>query len=244
MENNSKLNPLIIFGIILGASIIVSMFIGAGFFYKIRSFDDSLSVTGSAKRAVQSDKVKWTSSINRVAKVNNLKAGYDQMARDLVEVKAFFKAQGIPEESIVVTPVFMNEIYNQYNNGENKEYTLIQNFEIQSDDVTKITAVAKSTAPLIDKGVIFSTNSLEYYYSKLPEVRVELLSEALTDAKNRAEKLASSTGGHVGKLKSASSGVVQVLSANSTEVSDYGSYDTSKIDKEIMVTVKASFTTR
>jgi hypothetical protein len=54
--------------------------------------------------------------------------------------------------------------------------------------------------------------------------------------------LAESSGKKVGQLKSASSGVVQVLSANSLDVSDYGSYDTSKVDKNIMLTVKASFT--
>jgi hypothetical protein len=36
-------------------------------------------------------------------------------------------------------------------------------------------------------------------------------------------------------------GLVQVMAPNSVEVSDYGMYDTSSIDKEIMVTVKASF---
>jgi hypothetical protein len=49
-------------------------------------------------------------------------------------------------------------------------------------------------------------------------------------------------GKKVGQLKSASSGVVQVMSANSLDISDYGSYDTSKIEKNIMLTVKATFT--
>ncbi len=39
-------------------------------------------------------------------------------------------------------------------------------------------------------------------------------------------------------------GVVQVLPPSSTEVSDYGAYDTSSIEKEVMVTVKASFRLR
>ncbi len=36
-------------------------------------------------------------------------------------------------------------------------------------------------------------------------------------------------------------GVVQVLSEGSIDVSDYGTYDTSKIDKEVMITVKTTF---
>jgi hypothetical protein len=77
-----------------------------------------------------------------------------------------------------------------------------------------------------------------------PEARVSLLPDALADAKARATKIAESSGARIGKLRSASQGVVQVIQANSTDVSDYGYYDTSTKEKEIMVTVKASFTVK
>jgi len=72
-------------------------------------------------------------------------------------------------------------------------------------------------------------------------LRVSLLSDAIKDAQARAAKMAEATGRKVGDLKSAASGVVQVLSSNSLEVSDYGTYDTSKINKNVMVTVRAAF---
>ena len=244
METDTRTRALTIFGIILGASMITSALIGAGILYKIKSYDNDLSVTGSAKREVTSDRVKWTSSITRTVKISALKGGYAQLSRDLEEVQAFFKEKGIPAEAIITSPVFMNENWQQYATAETKEYNLTQTFEIQSDDVVKITDVSKNIQTVINKGIIFQSNSPEYYYSKLPEMRVELLSDALVDAKNRGAKLAESTGGKVGTLKSASSGVVQVLTPNSTEVSDYGSYDTSKIQKEIMVTVKATFSVK
>jgi hypothetical protein len=36
-------------------------------------------------------------------------------------------------------------------------------------------------------------------------------------------------------------GVVQVMQVDSVDVSDYGSYDTSTINKDVMVTVKTVF---
>ncbi|MDD4995997.1 MAG: SIMPL domain-containing protein, partial [Patescibacteria group bacterium] len=78
-------------------------------------------------------------------------------------------------------------------------------------------------------------------YTKLPELRISLLAEAIKDAKARAEKIAESSGKRIDVIKSASIGVVQVLPVNSVEISDYGAYDTSSIEKEVMVTVKASF---
>ena len=240
MENNQKFsffNP----GIFIGLGLIVSTIIGAYVFYQVRSFDNTLTVTGSATKPVTSDHVKWVGAINRVVKVSTLKQGYADMASDLVGVKAFLKANNIPDESIVISPIFMDQNYDQPNGAE-RTYTLRQTIDVNSSDVNHIADVAKNTQSLIDKGVVFSTQSLEYTYTKLPEERVALLGDAIKDAKARASKLAESSGKKVGQLKSSSSGVVQVMSENSMETSDYGTYDTSKINKTIMLTVKASFT--
>jgi hypothetical protein len=238
MENSNKNYQ--VFGLILGLSIIISAGMGSFTFYKLRSMD-YISTTGSAKKAVVSDKVKWSSYITRSIRQSTMKDGYIKLDADLKEVKNFLASNGIPLESIDISPVFMQEVYEQ-NPSTDKKYNLIQNIEVQSTDVQKISDLSKNTNSLItDKGVLFSTNSLEYYYSKLPEARVELLADAVADAKARAEQLAKAGGKTIGVMKSASSGVVQVMAPNSVEVSDYGMYDTSKINKEIMVTVKTSF---
>lgn len=237
MENNKN---YLVFGAILGLSLIISAGIGAATFYQLRS-TDYISSTGSAKKPVLADKVKWTANFSRQTTLSTLKAGYSKMDTDLKEVKAFLLANGIAETAITISPVYMNEVYEQYPSAD-KKYTLMQNIEINETDVNKIDNLSKNTTPLIvDKGVLFATNSVEYYYSKLPEARVELLANAVADAKARAEQLAIAGGKNIGVLQSASSGVVQVMSENSVEVSDYGMYDTSKINKEIMVTVKATF---
>lgn len=236
MENNKN---YLVFGLILGLSLIISAGLGSFTFFKLRSMD-YISTTGSAKKAVTADKVKWTSSITQKAKASSIKDGYAKLDTDLKATKDFLTTNGIPAESVTVSPVFMNEIWDN-NNQIDKNYNLVQNIEVQSSDIQKIDALAKNTNALINKGILFSTNSLEFFYSKLPEARIELLASAVQDAKARAKQLASAGGKTIGVLKSASSGVVQVMSANSVEVSDYGMYDTSKIEKEIMVTVKASF---
>ncbi|MDQ5954661.1 MAG: uncharacterized protein QG583_589, partial [Patescibacteria group bacterium] len=237
MENNKN---LLHFGLILGLALIISAGIGSYTFYNLRS-QDYISTTGSAKKAVTSDKVKWITSITRATTISKIKEGYTNIDADLKEVKNFLIASGIPETEITVAPVWMNEVYEQYQSAD-KKYNLTQNIEINSADVAKIDNLSKNTNSLIiNKGILFSTNSLEYYYSKLPEVRVELLADAVLDAKARAQKLAEAGGKSIGTLKSASSGVVQVMSPNSIDVSDYGMYNTSTIEKEIMITVKGSF---
>jgi len=240
MENN-KFLMFLNSRLFVGIGIVAAAFIGAYAFYQVRSFDNTLTVTGSTTKAVTSDHVKWIGVINRVVKASTLKTGYADMAKDLVFVKEFLKEKNIPENQIVISPIFMDQNYDQPQGAE-RSYTLRQNIEINSSDVNVIAEIAKNIQPLIEKGVIFSTQSLEFTYLKLPEERVAMLGDAIKDAKDRAASLAQSSGKMVGQLKSASSGVVQVTSANSTDVSDYGFYDTSKIEKNIMMTVKASFT--
>jgi hypothetical protein len=239
MENKNIFKP----AIIVGASLILSFSIFSLAFYNSRISTDAISVTGSASKEVVSDSAKFSGNFSRIVKISNLKSGYDQMSNDLKLVKSFLKEQGIDDKNIIISTVAMMENYNYNNNNSQteKEYTLSQNVEISSSDIAQITKLAQATQNLINKNVIFSANQVEYYYTKLPELRVSLLSDAIKDAQARASKMVESTGKKIGNLKSAASGVVQVLSANNLEVSDYGAYDTSKINKNVMVTVRASF---
>jgi hypothetical protein len=241
-DGNSKVRIGIFFPIIIGLSLILSAAVVGFVIYQTKAMDNTLQVTGSAKKVVSADVVKWNGEFMRNVKVDTLKSGYAQMATDLEKVKSFLKDEGINETDVNISPVNMYEQYNYKSDGSSeKNYNLSQTIQIQSGEVDKITNLAKNVQKLIEAGVIFSSRSLEYYYTKLPEVRVELLSEAVKDARNRAEKIAQSNNDQVGTLKSASVGVVQVLPVNSTEISDYGAYDTSSIEKEIMITVRTVF---
>ena len=233
-----KTKNLLIFGLILGISLIVAATIIARTFLDVKKLDNVITVSGSAKQKVTSDSARWTANFSRSVLKDNLKDGYVMMKNDEKTVNDFFTAQGF--KNIEISPVFMNEVYKSDQNAP-KEYNLVQNIEIKSDDVLKMKELAKQSDKLAEKGIIFSANPVEYYYSKLPELRVSLLPEAIKDAKNRASSIAQSSDKQVDSIKSVTMGVVQVMSVGSVDISDYGSYDTSNIDKEVMITVKTVF---
>lgn len=238
MESSQK--GLLTLGLTLAIGMVASAAIASLTFAKVKMLDNTLSVTGSARQHVTSDMVKWSSSFSRVAPLDGIEGGYSQMKKDEDAVKMFLRLKGVKDEEMTISPVLMSENYRQYDTAP-RAFTLRQTVEVRSDEVQKITAIAKDLQTIINQGILFSSDNLEYTYSKLAELRVSMLSDAVKDAQARAMKIAESTGTRVGAVHSASMGVVQVLSAGSTEVLDYGSYDTQSIDKEVMVTVKTAF---
>jgi hypothetical protein len=228
---------------ILGVCFIIGLSIVSLVLLQIKAADNALSVTGSAKQTVQADTVKWTATFSRTVYASQLNQGYEQMKKDEQIVAKFFKDNGISDEEIAISPVSMQkQYYYEKNQNSVDEYTLQQNVLVTSKNIDKIKTLSKDVSSIISQGVLYSAYSPEYYYTNLPEMRVSLLPEAMKDAQKRAESIAQSTGKKVGALKSASMGVVQVMQPNSVEISDYGNYDLSTVEKEVMITVKASFT--
>lgn len=247
MENIKLDSKDIRLAVIAGAfvvcfGIVVATLIGTSAWKTVRGFDNALSVTGSTKERVTSDTTKWTMEITRRTSESGLKDANKHMKDDIASATTWLVGAGILSDDITTTPVYTQESY-EYNKmqGAPREYLLRSTIVVQSDDVEKITTLAKNTDTLVGQGVFVNTVSLEYYYSKLAELRVKLLGAAFKDARARATEIAGADNKRVGMLKSASSGVVQVLPVNSGEVSDYGSFDTMNIEKEIFVTVRASF---
>lgn len=248
MENHSDSTFRIIIPpyipLIIGASLVLAAIVGSVTFYSVRAMDNVVTVTGSAKTAVTSDTVKWKLSIARKVFESGLSAGYPVLQRDIDTARAFLTANGVAENAITVSQVYTEELYRYDQNAGPREFNLRQEITVQSEDVAGIDVLSKRITELAGKNVFVQWNNVEYFVSNLPELRVSLLGDAIKDARARAEQIAKAGGKGVGPLKSASSGVVQVLTPNSIEVTDYGSYDTSSIEKEVMVTARATFFVR
>lgn len=234
--------PMVAGATVLAISLFLAAIVGSYTAYGIRSMDNSLSVTGSAKKSVDADQVKWTLNVSKPVMASTIKEGYTEIDRELKVVKTFLLKNGFADADLSVSTVFMEEVYEQNVPApEYKKYNLRQSVTLSSKDVQRVDVLSKNIKEIVDQGVLLSALSPEYSISGLADLRVKLLSDALKDAQSRAASIASVSGNGVGKLKSASSGVVQVLPLGSNDVSDYGTYDTTTIHKDVMVTVRAAF---
>lgn len=242
---------IVALGIIIGIALIAVSYIISLTLYNIKASENIISVAGSSEQVITSDVVKWRSTISRTAGINGLKQASEQMQKDLQAVVLYMKANGITDEEITIGVMNTNTMYVYSGGGYYSEksdglnqisgYSLAQDIIVQSQKVEQITKTAQGAGALTNQGIVFSSGGLEYYYSKLADLKLQMLAKATEDAKQRAQKIAQSTGAQVGALKSASMGVFQVTPVNSTELSDYGYYDTTSIDKQITAIVRTSF---
>lgn len=225
--------------LVIGGIVIAS--IAAYTAYDIKLSRDSIEVTGSAKEAVVADTGRWVINLDTRTGAIDQQEGFARLEKAAESITTYLAGQGFTEVEVPAISSYANYTYPQYGEPIFTGYSVSRQIIVRSDNLERISDLANNVEPLMGSGYNVSTQSLELTYSKLDEMRVKLLSEAIKDATARAEAIAKETGRSVGMLRNASSGVVQVLSEGGVEISDYGSYDTQSLHKEVMVTVRATF---
>lgn len=219
------------------AFVIGAVAIGHGIRDKNRN--DVIAVTGSAKKRISSDYVVWSLSVT--SRQPSATAAARQLAGWTGRIHAFLANQGVDPSEISVEPISTETGSRR---GRVTSYSLTRRFEVRSPGVDKLTMVADRSSLLLAEGVPLAAGSPQYVYTKLPALRPQLLAEATRDARNRANVIVEATGAHLGKLRRVSVGVFQVTSPNSTEVEDYGVYDTSTLEKDVTAVVNVTFALR
>lgn len=251
MESGAPLRgwTQVIAALVLGLALVVATIIGMNAVRYVKTFNTSLlKVNGEAQMDVTSDEVTWTGSYFVNAQNSALKQAYAQMSTDRSAVQAFLKRNGVKAADITVQPVkiqqnFVNCKINPKACGLYGATTskLVQVVRVSSANVQKITGLAQDTTPLIQQGVVFSTQSLQYFYTKLPQVRAKLLAEATKEAQQRAGRIAKATGTRIGQLVSVNTEPLQLTPLHSNRVSNGGAYDTTTIQKKLTAIVQATF---
>jgi hypothetical protein len=226
---------------VLALGAIVVTIIAAWTAYDIKLSRDSIEVTGSAKEAVVADSARWIINLETRTGVNDQQSGFARIEAATTKITTYLKSQGFEDFETPSVSTYPSYTYPQYGDPILNGFSVSRQVIVRSSDVEKTSQLANNIGPFTGANYTVSTQALELTYSKLDEMRVKLLSEAIKDARARAEAIAKESGRSVSTLRSASGGVVQVLSEGAVDISDYGNYDTQSKNKEVMVTVRASF---
>ena len=235
--------------LIIGIAIVLTALIFSLTIINLSKQRNAIYVTGLGSKDFTSDLIVWNGTFHRKSMV--LKEAYAALDADRESIKTYLVGKGITARELIFSAVDIqkefDEDYDDYGNKKRSTFTgyrLTQQVQIKSGQVDQVEAISRQVSELINSGIEFYSQAPEYYYTKLAELKLEMISEATKDANERAVRIATQAGSAVGNLKSADMGVFQITAQNSSE--DYswgGSFNTSSKDKTASITVKLSYET-
>ncbi len=233
--------------LIFGVAIVLSAFWLGNSYVKRAKTNGSLSVTGHGKVDFTSDLIVWSGSFSQTSK--DMQDAYSKLEKDREKVLNYFKNNGISEKEIVFKAVNTNYVYEDkysadgdYIGQDKIGFKLSQEVTITSNDVDLVEKLSREVTELINQGVNFYSNKPNYYYTKLADLKLELIQKATEDARTRAEKISKNSGSRLGSLISADMGVFQITGQYSNEDYSWGGvYNTTSKNKTASITVRLKY---
>jgi hypothetical protein len=228
------------------ASIICVFILGDAFKYKTKS-SETITVTGLAEKEFTSDLIVWGGSFSRNAFV--LKEAYALLKQDEASIRAYLNSKGIHDSCIVFSSVSMAKNFDRRFDERGNEvsaefsgYMLSGNVRVESRQIDLVEKLSREITELLEQGIELNSNIPEYYYTKLNELKIDLLANAATDAKTRAETIAKNSGTSLKGLVKASMGVFQITGKNANEIYSYGgTFNTTSKIKVASITLKVDY---
>ncbi len=235
----------------ISIALIVSTLIGAVAWSTVKtSRQSNILVTGSAKKRITSDLILWDAVVTAEAsdRVESSRA----LKKQVQKTVQYLKSKGLTDAEIHTSAVVTRELMETQWTGMGESRTqktvsrgweASQTVHARSSDVPKVERVSTEVTDLLEEGVPIVSHAPAYLYTKLGELKIEMLATASRDARTRAEKMIEAAGGsaRLGSLESIDMGVINVNPADSTETSWEGNNDTTSREKDIITIIHAKY---
>jgi hypothetical protein len=205
-----------------------------------RHTNDTIVITGSARKPISSDLVQWSVSVDGSAATPT--AAARTLSRESSQIVAFLRHAGIPADAVLPEVVQSDVQVTRINKRKTRTtYHVSQSFEISTRKIDIVQAAATRVGELLERGIHVSAEPLAFISTDLEQAKLDTLESATAEARRRAEILVKGLGGKLGPMRASSLGVYQITPRNSTDVSDYGINDTSSRLKDVTAVVSATF---
>jgi hypothetical protein len=216
---------------------IAGYFIGNTLF-KANTSVNVAEVKGLSERIVQADQAQWVIgfllSADGDANVAALYASSEQQQQRII---ALLKKVGFSDENITTEAPFysVQEHRNHLGVVSNISHHLRGQVTVNSDNVKLVESSRAKVSDLIADGIILENNPPVYQYTKLNDIKPEMVKDATDNARSAAQEFAKNAGVSVGKIKSARQGSFEIRDLGE----EYG--NRNKIDKTVRVVTTISF---
>lgn len=210
MATSNKTSALLLGAFIfLGLSSLGYLLANAAIEFK--QLDRSVTVKGLSEREYQADIVIWP--IKFTAASNDLESLYDSIEQSTSKIVTFLGKNSISSDEITLSsPAITDKSAQQYGGDGRAEfrYSAFQTVTVYSKNIDTVRNVMSSLSQLGKQGIAITGGSYDaqtdYIFTRLNDVKPEMIEEATKKAREVAEKFASDSQSSLGKIKRASQG--------------------------------------
>ncbi len=210
MQSNNKVSAFIL-GAFLAFGLIVSGFLLGNTAIKFKEYERSVTVKGLSEQEHKADIVIWP--IQFTVADNNLEQLYGSIEVSSDLINNFLEKNGVvPAEITFSTPAITDKSAQRYSNNARAEYryTALQTVTVYSTNIDIVRKIMGKLSELGKKGIVFTVDNyqsrIEYIFTRLNQVKPEMVEEATRKAREIALKFAADSQSRLGKIKRASQG--------------------------------------
>jgi hypothetical protein len=233
---------------IIAGAVVLATYLFGNAIVRTRTGGNEIKVTGSARKDIDSDFIAWTGKV--AYRASNLNDGFKSVKGSVVTLVEYLKAKGLSDKEIVIgavqtTPLFEQQQNPNYDNQSSfriiKGYDVSQAVTVRSAQVELVEKVSRDSTDLISKGVPLESSNPQFFYTKIGDVKREILGNAAEDARKRAQEIATKSGGSLGEVRGARMSPLQITPRYDFEIYDAGYNDLSSKEKSITAVVTMTF---
>lgn len=198
----------------------------------------TVTVRGVSERNVTADLATWPVSFSHEGtELGPIQQSVDQQAR---AVRTFFLRSGFKPEEISDEDVSLSREQPTDREGEPvgpQKLTVTRQIQLRTTDIAKVRSAYARQAELLRDGVelVGSGSNVSFTYSKLNDLKPEMIAEANQNARRSAEQFAKDSGTSVGKIKTASQGYFSVGARDGEDCDDCGTSGGNSPFKKVRV---------
>lgn len=238
MSDTKDKNQLAALGVFIAIGLI-----GAGYFigntlYKSRVSVNVATVKGLSEREVKSDLAVWNISFTMEApEIEEAYASADEKKKIAEE---FLLKNGFDKDEFSFSnSVYIAEFRDTSAELKERKFQVTTFIDLRTENVDKVNEVRQKMGELIEKGLALSNSQPSFLFTKLNDVKPEMLKEATKNARMAAEEFAKDAGTKVGTIQSASQGSFAITAPEGAD--NYSLTDQTSLTKKVRVVTTISF---
>jgi hypothetical protein len=199
--------------------------------------DRSVTVRGLSERIVKADLAVLP--LKFAGAGDELRAVQSDIEADTATVRKFLAEQGYSAEEIDLGRLEVTDQFAREYQPQNvpARYRLAQTLIVRTTNVDKVQETTRRLDELVRQGVVLQDYSgPSYLFTRLNDVRPEMIAEATKSARSGAEQFARDSGAALGGIRSATQGSFEILGRD-----EVGYEPAAQLFKKIRVVTTVSY---